>query len=216
MHSAMTYRKSSGFWHNTQSTSIWFKILWLEKHLFGGYIWSVFIVQLWHWWLKLSWGEAEKWDLPRRLHLNSAGIEFKDFSFNSNASNNADLITQGCHLICLVEMCVHKVLDNYTWLSSKKSCSCFLKFQIFTLYSKKPDSLREGRNMTCGWLEGRHGPDHQLFYESKISLKKNIVSDLIRNRFIHGRNLTTNFFSDNYRLTMRADDHPHSIKVLFF
>ena len=69
--------------------------------------------------------------------------------------------------------------------------------------------------MTCGWLEGRHGPDHQLFYESKISLKKNIVSDLIRNRFIHGRNLTTNFFSDNYRLKMRADDHPHSIKVLF-
>ena len=108
-----TFRKSSGFWHNTQSTSIWFKILWLEKHLFGGYIWSVFIVQLWHWWLKLSWGEAEKWDLPRRLHLNSAGIEFKDFSFNSNASNNADLITQG--------------VTSFAWLKC-----VYIKFWIIT------------------------------------------------------------------------------------
>ena len=174
MHSAMTYRKSSGFWHNTQSTSIWFKILWLEKHLFGGYIWSVFIVQLWHWWLKLSWGEAEEWDLPRRLHLNSAGIEFKDFSFNSNASNNADLITQGVTSFAWLKCVYIKFWIITHDYPAKKSCSCFLKFQIFTLYSKKPDSLREGRNMTCGWLEGRHGPDHQLFYESKISLKKTL------------------------------------------
>ena len=79
-------------------------------------------------------------------------------------------------------------------IQQKKVVHVFSNSKSLHYTAKKPDSLREGRNMTCGWLEGRNGPDHQHFHESKISLKKNIVSDLIRNRFIHGRNLMTNFF----------------------
>ena len=63
--------------------------------------------------------------------------------------------------------------------------------------------------MTCGWLEARHGPDHWLFHESRISLKKHSLWFYPWPEFDH------KFFSDNYRLTIRADDHPHSIKVLF-